>query len=54
MDTVPLLAERAAAAGLDTPALSGLAGLIEGRVEPESWAASLTAPAAPRKPVRAA
>jgi glycerol-3-phosphate dehydrogenase (NAD(P)+) len=51
--TVPLLAERAAAAGVDAPALTGLAGLIGGTVEPASWTASLTAPATSRA-VRAA
>ena len=36
--------ERVREAGVDAPVLRGLAGMIEGRVEPESWAASLTAP----------
>ncbi|HVL94985.1 MAG TPA: 1-acyl-sn-glycerol-3-phosphate acyltransferase [Solirubrobacteraceae bacterium] len=54
VDSVPLLAGRAAAAGVDAPALDGLAGLIEGRVAPERWTASLTAPAPPPKPARAA
>ena len=31
-------------AGVDAPVLRGLAGMIEGRVEPERWTASLTAP----------
>jgi glycerol-3-phosphate dehydrogenase (NAD(P)+) len=44
VDTVPLLAERVRAAGVDAPVLGGLAGMIEGRVEPEHWTASLTAP----------
>jgi 1-acyl-sn-glycerol-3-phosphate acyltransferase len=44
VDAVPLLAERAAAAGIDAPALAGLAALIEGRTAPEEWTASLTAP----------
>ena len=51
--TVPLLADRAAAAGVDAPALTGLAGLIDGTVEPATWTASLTAPAPPHA-VRAA
>ena len=54
VDTVPLLVERAAAAGIDAPALGALAGLIDGTVEPERWTAALTAPAPPRQPVRAA
>jgi glycerol-3-phosphate dehydrogenase (NAD(P)+) len=41
---VPLLAERVREAGMDAPVLRGLAGVIEGRVEPESFTASLTAP----------
>jgi glycerol-3-phosphate dehydrogenase (NAD(P)+) len=41
---VPLLAARLKDAGVDAPVLRGLAGIIEGRVEPERWTASLTAP----------
>jgi glycerol-3-phosphate dehydrogenase (NAD(P)+) len=41
---VPLLADRVKAAGVDAPALRGLANLIEGNVAPERWTASLTAP----------
>jgi glycerol-3-phosphate dehydrogenase (NAD(P)+) len=41
---VPLLAERVRAAGVDAPALRGLAGVIEGDVEAASWTESLTAP----------
>jgi glycerol-3-phosphate dehydrogenase (NAD(P)+) len=44
VDSVPLLAARVRDAGVDAPVLGGLAGMIEGRVEPESWTASLTAP----------
>ncbi len=44
VDSVPLLAARMRDAGVDAPVLRGLAGMIEGRVEPERWAASLTAP----------
>jgi 1-acyl-sn-glycerol-3-phosphate acyltransferase len=53
---VPLLAERVRAAGVDAPVLRGLANVIEGKVEPERWTASLTAPrpAAKREKVRAA
>ena len=53
---VPLLAERVRAAGVDAPVLRGLANVIEGKVAPERWTASLTAPrpAAKREKVRAA
>jgi glycerol-3-phosphate dehydrogenase (NAD(P)+) len=54
---VPLLAERVQAAGVDAPALRGLAGVIEGNVDPAEWTESLTAPRpAPKRPqkVRAA
>jgi glycerol-3-phosphate dehydrogenase (NAD(P)+) len=44
VDSVPLLAARVREAGMDAPVLGGLAGLIEGRVEPERWTAALTAP----------
>ena len=54
---VPLLAERVQAAGVDAPALRGLAGVIEGELDPAQWTESLTAPRpAPKRPqkVRAA
>jgi 1-acyl-sn-glycerol-3-phosphate acyltransferase len=41
---VPLLAARLKDAGVAAPVLTGLAGIIEGRVEPARWTASLTAP----------
>jgi glycerol-3-phosphate dehydrogenase (NAD(P)+) len=44
VDCVPMLAERVRAAGVEAPALRGLAGVIEGNVEPARWTASLTAP----------
>ncbi len=44
VDSVPLLAARVRDAGVDAPVLGGLAGMIEGRVEPARWTASLTAP----------
>jgi glycerol-3-phosphate dehydrogenase (NAD(P)+) len=44
VDSVPMLAARVRDAGVDAPVLGGLAGLIEGRVEPGSWTAALTAP----------
>lgn len=44
LDSVPLLAAAAAAAGLQAPALAGLAALVEGRLEPRDWAAGLGPP----------
>ena len=56
VDSVPMLASAARQGGLATPALDGLAALVEGRIEPEQWTATVTAPTVltrPR-PVRAA
>ncbi|MEA2306790.1 MAG: glycerol-3-phosphate dehydrogenase [Solirubrobacteraceae bacterium] len=50
---VPLLAARLKQAGVDAPALNGLAGIIEGKVDPERWTASLTAPRPPQSRKRA-
>src|SRR4051812_3120367 len=47
VDCVPLLADRVRDAGLDAPVLRGLAGMIDGSVEPQRWTASLTAPKPP-------
>jgi glycerol-3-phosphate dehydrogenase len=44
VDSVPLLATVARGAHLDAPALDDLAALVEGRIDPESWAATLTQP----------
>ena len=49
VDSVPLLASAAREARLDTPALDGLAALVEGRIEPERWAATVTEPPKPRR-----
>jgi glycerol-3-phosphate dehydrogenase (NAD(P)+) len=56
VDSVPLLAEAARRARLDTPALDGLAALVEGRIEPERWAETVTEPTwqKSRRPTRAA
>ena len=52
---VPLLATRLQQAGVDAPVLKGLAGIIEGKVDPDRWTASLTAPKpAGRKAAKAA
>jgi glycerol-3-phosphate dehydrogenase len=50
---VPLLAARLKEAGVDAPVLRGLAGIIDGSVEPERWTAALTEPK-PRKTAKAA
>jgi glycerol-3-phosphate dehydrogenase len=47
--SVPLLAARVRDAGVDAPVLRGLAGVLDGSVEPERWAAALTAPRPARR-----
>ncbi len=56
VDSAPLLASAARRERVETPALDSLAALIEGRIEPEQWTATVTeAPRPPRKStVRAA
>ena len=56
VDAVPLLATVARDALLETPALENLAALVEGRIEPEQWAATVTEPERRERsrPVRAA
>jgi 1-acyl-sn-glycerol-3-phosphate acyltransferase len=56
VDSVPMLAEAARSAHLETPALDGLAALVEGRIEPDQWTETVTQPARPKRsrPVRAA
>ena len=44
VDSVGLLASAAREARLDAPALDALAALLEGRIELEQWAASVTEP----------
>jgi 1-acyl-sn-glycerol-3-phosphate acyltransferase len=51
VDTVPLLAALLRDAQLAAPATRGLAELVEGRIEPESWTAAVTQPT--RRPRRA-
>ena len=50
---IPLLAARLEQAGVDAPVLKGLAGMIQGRVEPERWTAALTAPTTVKRADRA-
>jgi glycerol-3-phosphate dehydrogenase (NAD(P)+) len=54
VDSVPLLAEAARAAQLDAPALDGLAALVQGRIAPDRWAATVTAPSERQRSIRAA
>jgi glycerol-3-phosphate dehydrogenase (NAD(P)+) len=49
MAAVPLLSARLREAGVDAPVLHGLAGIIDGSVDPEGWTASLTTPVKPAK-----
>jgi glycerol-3-phosphate dehydrogenase (NAD(P)+) len=50
VDSVPLLAHAARGAHLEAPALDGLAALVEGRIEPERWTATVAEPARSRRP----
>jgi glycerol-3-phosphate dehydrogenase (NAD(P)+) len=47
--SAPLLATAARDAHLEAPALDSLAALIEGRIEPEQWTATVTEPARPSR-----
>ena len=47
VDSVELLANVARDAHLATPALDGLAALVQGRIEPGQWTAAVTEPARP-------
>ena len=49
VDAAPLLATAARDAMLETPALDSLAALIEGRIEPEQWTATVTEPPRPAR-----
>ncbi len=49
VDSVPLLATVAKQEHLEAPALDGLAALVEGRIEPERWTATLTEPSRPKR-----
>ena len=56
VDCVPLLATVARGERLETPAIDSLAALVEGRIEPERWTATVTEPVRRKRsqPVRAA
>jgi glycerol-3-phosphate dehydrogenase (NAD(P)+) len=49
VDSVPLLANAARDARIETPALEGLAALVEGRIEPDRWTATVTQPVRPKR-----
>jgi len=56
VDSVPLLASAARNASVEAPAIASLAALVEGRIEPERWTQTVTAPVRRQrsKPVKAA
>ena len=56
VDSVPLLATVAKQARVESPALESLAALVEGRIDPDRWTATVVEPGRPRRPhpVRAA
>jgi glycerol-3-phosphate dehydrogenase (NAD(P)+) len=41
LDSVPLLADSMARAGIEAPGIDGLAALISGRIDPGEWVAGL-------------
>ncbi|HLY50548.1 MAG TPA: 1-acyl-sn-glycerol-3-phosphate acyltransferase [Solirubrobacteraceae bacterium] len=49
VDAVPLLAHVAREARVEAPALESLAALVEGRIEPKRWTATITNPARRRR-----
>jgi glycerol-3-phosphate dehydrogenase (NAD(P)+) len=49
VESAPLLATVARNARLETPALDSLTALIEGRIEPEQWTATVTEPPRPAR-----
>jgi glycerol-3-phosphate dehydrogenase len=54
VEAVPLLSDAMRRSGVEAPAVTSLAALIEGRVEPDRWARTLLAPAAPPRKAKAA
>jgi glycerol-3-phosphate dehydrogenase (NAD(P)+) len=50
LDGLPLLAHALSSAGVDAPTVTGLAAVVEGRVDATDWAATITAP--PRRSKR--
>jgi glycerol-3-phosphate dehydrogenase len=56
VDSVPLLADAARGAHVEAPTLEGLAALVQGRIDPERWTATVAEPGRgpSAKPSRAA
>jgi 1-acyl-sn-glycerol-3-phosphate acyltransferase len=54
LDALPLLARALHDGGMEAPAVSGLADVVEGRVDAGDWASTMTAPPRRRRFVRAA
>jgi glycerol-3-phosphate dehydrogenase len=54
VDAVPLLAHVAREEHVEAPALESLAALVEGRIEPKRWTATITAGLRRKGTVRAA
>jgi glycerol-3-phosphate dehydrogenase len=54
LDALPLLARALSDGGMDAPAVSGLAAVVEGRRDPGDWASEVTSPRRGRRFVRAA
>jgi glycerol-3-phosphate dehydrogenase (NAD(P)+) len=50
VDSVPLLATAAHRAAIESPALDGLAALLDGRIEPDQWTAAVTEPPRSKRP----
>jgi 1-acyl-sn-glycerol-3-phosphate acyltransferase len=49
LHALPLLAAVLLQDGVEAPAVAGLAAVVEGRVEPEHWAVTVTEPTRPRR-----
>jgi glycerol-3-phosphate dehydrogenase len=56
IDYLPMLASAARDARVKTPALDGLAALVQGQIQPEQWTATVTEPIVGKRsrPIRAA
>jgi glycerol-3-phosphate dehydrogenase (NAD(P)+) len=54
LDALPLLAAALHEGGVDAPAVSGLAAVVEGRADAEAWAEGVTRPPTGRRTRRQA